>query len=391
MSVLRRQPRALVIGLCVAAMFVAAAIAHARPAQHTTEPRVLHSPAGVTEVGFLEGASYRIDVPNDWNGSLVLFYHGYAEQPVTFPIAEKLSSRELPLLQRHYAIAQSAYSQTGWALAQAYPETEELRRYFIQKFGQPHETYIAGMSMGGVLVSITLELNPKPYRGGLDLCGSVGPSYVNFEHRFALRAAFDYYFPGILPTLVPVPANFEATPAVRERVRSALHANPAAATAMRNLTGVRTDADLAWDMAYFTFVIGDLQHRSGGNPFENRDTIYSGTGPTTATDAVLNEKVRRYSATPGARIYLYRHYSPNGRLGKPMLALHTLYDPVVPPSSLTLYAQLVHGAGAGDNLVQQYVPHDGHCNITGDEVGKAFDQLVHWTHGGPLPAPGLLR
>jgi hypothetical protein len=132
------------------------------------------SPTGTTEVGLLNGTPYRIDVPEGWNHSLVVFYHGYAEHP-TFHIADRVIGQQQPFLDRHFAIAQSAYSQTGWALQQAYPETETLRRYFAKAYDAPHDTYAVGLSMGGLLVSITLELNPKPYLGGLDVCGSVGP------------------------------------------------------------------------------------------------------------------------------------------------------------------------------------------------------------------------
>ena len=48
-------------------------------------------------------------------------------------------------------------------------------------------------------------------------------------------------------------------------------------------------------------------------------------------------------------------------------------------------------AGFGQNLVQQYVKRDGHCNFSPDEVGRAFDELVIWTHGGARPVPGLLK
>ena len=152
------------------------------------EPRVLHSPVGTTEVGILNGAPYRIDVPDGWNHSLVVFYHGYAEQPVTFHLAERVISQQQPFLDRHYAILQSAYSQTGWALQQAYPETESLRRYFSKKYGAPHETYVAGLSMGGELVSITLELNPKPYVGGLeDVYKRQSPASLPALHRCRLH------------------------------------------------------------------------------------------------------------------------------------------------------------------------------------------------------------
>lgn len=361
-------------------------------AQKPQASQAIHSATGTTEVGYLNAAEYRIDVPTDWNGSLVLYYHGYAEHGATFHIAEHLHPDLETLTDRHYAVAQSAYSQPGWALQQAYPETETLRRYFEHKYGHPRETFLVGGSMGGALVMITLELNPKPYEGGLDLCGSVGPTFFSFDRRFAMRAAFDAYFPGIMGPLVPVPADFDDTSALRERILAALKSNPANATLLRNLMGLHTDANVARDISYFTFVVGDLQRRAGGNPFDNRNWIYAGTNPaSSASDIELNHTVRRYASSRKAREYLVRHYTPTGHLGRPMLAVHTVYDPLIPPPQLALYNEMVEGAGAGDRLVQQYVPRDGHCSITPEEIGHAFDELVAWTHGGPRPAPGLLH
>jgi hypothetical protein len=362
------------------------------PTPTPTHKQLLQSPAGITEVGLLGGAAYRIDIPIHWNHSLVVFYHGYALQPVTFHIAARLVGQQAPFFERHYAVIQSAFSRTGWALQQAYPETDALRRYFVKKYGQPTETYVAGGSMGGQLVAVTLEINPKPYLGGLDLCGSVGPTYVNFNHRFAMRAAFDYYFPNVMPPLVPVPASYEDTLADRDKVFDALRTNPAAAAALRNLTGLHNDANLAHDIAYWTFIVKDLQQRGGGNPFDNRNFIYSGTNPSSAADDFeLNAGVKRYAAAPQARAYLLHHYTPNGRLGRPMLALHTIYDPIVEISQLALYDNEVQAAGAGQNFVQQVVDREGHCDFTEDEIGDAFDEVVRWTHGGPRPTPGVVR
>jgi len=355
-------------------------------------PQVVQTANGVTEVGLLDGAEYRIDVPMDWNGSLVVWYHGYAEHGTTFHIGEHAPADLENFLERRYAVVQSAYSEGGWAVQQAYPETEALRHYFDHKYGHPKETYVAGGSMGGALVMITLELNPKPYVGGLDLCGAVGPTFVSFDRRFALRAAFDHYFPGVMGPLVPVPAEYDDTLAVREHVGAALKANPANAALMRELMGLHTDQQVARDIAYFTFVIADMQRRSGGNPFDNRNWIYSGANASSsAADEELNAGVKRYAANPKAREYLVHHYTPNGRLGRPMLAVHTVFDPYIPPGLLTLYSEMVEAAGESDHLVQQYVPRDGHCAITPEEIGHAFDELVAWTHGGAHPPPGLLR
>lgn len=390
----RRPILASIATLPLAAVLLLSALPlrAATPVQKPTQSRILQSPDGLTEVGLIDGAPYRIDVPTGWNHSLVVFYHGYALHPESFHIAEHLTGQQEPFFARRYAVLQSAYSKTGWALQQAYPETESLRRYFIRKYGQPRETFVAGGSMGGELVAITLELNPKPYLGGLDLCGSVGPTYLSFGNRFAMRAAFDYYFPGVMPPLVPVPADFEDTLADRDKVLAALRSDPSAATMMRNLTGLHSDLDLAHDIAYWTFIVQDMQHRGGGNPFDNRNFVYSGTSLTSsASDLELNDKVKRYASVPQARAYLMRHYTPNGHLGRPMLALHTIYDPIVQISQLGPYDREVQAAGAEDNFVQQVVDRDGHCNFTQNEIGDAFDEMVRWAHGGRRPAPGVLK
>src|SRR6202789_3248807 len=392
----RRYSIAVLAKLPLAAAMLASALAaHAGAGGGVTLPshkQVLRSPVGITEVGLLGGAAYRIDVPKNWNHSLVVFYHGFAREPVSFHIAARLDGQQLPFFERHYAVVQSAYSKTGWALEQAYPETEMLRRYFIKQYGTPRETYVTGRSMGGQLVAITLELNSKPYLGGLDLCGAVGPSYETQNQRFAMLAAFNVYFPNVMPRLVPVPSDFEDTIDDRDKVLYALRDNPVGALYMRNLTGLHTDADLAHDIAYWMFGVKDLQQRGEGNPFDNRNVVYAGTSPISAGDDFdLNARVKRYAASPQARAYLVRHYTPSGRLGRPMLALHTIYDPIVEISQLAPYDRRVQAAGAGQNLVEQIVNREGHCNFTQDEVGDAFDEMVRWAHGGPRPTPGVFE
>jgi pimeloyl-ACP methyl ester carboxylesterase len=238
----------------------------------------------------------------------------------------------------------------------------------------------------------TIERNPKPYTGVLDLCGAVGPTYEAFQRRFAWRAAFDFYFPGIMPPLVPVAAEYHETTSLRARIAAAIKANPAAATQMLNLTGLHTDEDLVRDVSYFTFVITDMQHRSGGNPFDNRDTLYVGTTPgSTLTDEALNDGVKRYGADEAARRYLVAHYTPTGKVTKPMLALHTTYDPLIPGWTLARYADMIAEAGYSDNFVQQYVHREGHCAISPKQVGESLDELTDWVRTGKKPVPGLLR
>src|SRR5215472_19057435 len=112
------------------------------------------------ELGDLNGAKFRIDVPEKWNGGLVLYCHGYSPVPGSFdnprpnPMFEAIFQ---VFLKEGYAVAQSGYSAGGWAIQEAMQDTEALRRYFSKKYGAPKETFITGHSMGGFLTMILLE------------------------------------------------------------------------------------------------------------------------------------------------------------------------------------------------------------------------------------------
>ena len=73
-----------------------------------------------------------------------------------------------------------------------------------------------------------------------------------------------------------------------------------------------------------------------------------------------------------------------------MLAVHTTYDPTVPPESVSVYADLVERNGGGRNFVQQYVKADGHCHIDGQQTAAALSELIAWKHTGVKPAGGKL-
>ena len=127
MSLLRR------VTACVG-LLSAAAFALAPGAGTDAEPEVLRTMAGTTEVGTLNDVAYRIDVPATWNHALVVFFHGYAEATVSFHATSALSDQLQPIFDRGYAVIQSGFSAPGWALAEGFPETEQLRRYFVRRY-----------------------------------------------------------------------------------------------------------------------------------------------------------------------------------------------------------------------------------------------------------------
>jgi pimeloyl-ACP methyl ester carboxylesterase len=339
-----------------------------------------------TEIGTVEGAAFRIDVPENWNHGLVMYFHGYEPKPRLFqphPPGRILQQ----VINRGYAVAQSGYSSGGWAVEEAARETESLRRYFAKKHGTPRETFVMGHSMGGLLTAMVLEQNPQPYAGGLALCGVLAPADLVMQRAFANRAAFDAFFPGTLPDVEHIPETFAMNdlPTITT-VEKALDAKQAESALIRSLADIHTNRGLADVLVFNTFVVKDLRLKAGGNPFDNRNLIYTGT----TDDNALNAKVKRYAADPQAARFLSSYYTPTGDLKRKLLALHTTYDPLVPAATAEFYDSATRRRGDGDLFVQQYVNRDGHCNITADQTGQAFDELVAWVHESKRPAPGLL-
>ena len=140
-------------------------------------------------------------------------------------------------------------------------------------------------------------------------------------------------------------------------------------------------------MSFYHAFYRELSARAGGNPIDNRNTVYSGFGPVTE----LNDAVPRYAANPQALAYVLRNYSPTGEIVDPVLAVHTTYDPGVPPGLSGFYSTATTLKESQELFVQKYVEADGHCNIAPILVGKAFDQLRGWAARGVRPQPGRLR
>ncbi len=342
--------------------------------------------AGIaSEIGTLGGVPFRIDVPRPWNGTLVVYYHGYSLQPVRFALDTPMPWLQ-PVLARGDAVIQSAYANTGWALRSALADTARLRAYFIATRGRPKRSLVLGASMGGALTALTIESDPGNYQGALVLCGALAPSWELIQRAFIMRAAFDYYFPGIFGALDPVPADYAPTPEIDRRIAAAFAAHPHRFADLRALWGVGNARDLPDVIAFATALIQRAQQQAGGNPFGNTEYVYTGT----RDDAALNAGVRRYRADPAAAAFLMRYYTPSGRLLRPMLELHDLGDPLVSASSVFAYAERVQRAGHARNFVMQYVLAAGHCVFTPTQVGAAFDELTRWIDHGTRPVPGAL-
>lgn len=347
--------------------------------------RAAEAGAPRTEIGVLGGAAYRIDVPAHWNRGLVVFFHGYQPSPERF-VPGPLPPDQRVVLARGYALIQSGYREGGWTLDQSLRDTAAVERRFEARFGKPRETLVMGLSMGGLLTVKALETRPARYAGGLALCGAIMPSDRLQRRAFAQLAALDYYEPGLLGDPTRVPADYRSDDAVTARVRTALLHDPRALHTLGVLVGSGDPGVIAGVLAFERYLVGDLERRAGGNPFATGNDLYLGTGD----DAALNAGVRRYAADPAAARWLEHHYTPTGRLTRPLLELHTLHDPLVHADVGAAYALLAQHQGAAAEFVQQYVPVAGHCTYAPADVARAFDELLEWVHHDRRPAPGPL-
>ena len=339
------------------------------------------------EFGELEGASYRIDVPDNWNGGLVIYCHGYSSNPVKLG-PKKLYPGLAPFIEQGFAIAQSGFSGGAWSIDESVKDTELLRKHFAAKNGTPKKTFLTGESLGGFLTMVIIEKNPDAYDGALALCAPlISADWFMARRVFDLRVVFDHYFPSVFPTPDTLPlAAAVKLPAIPE-VEAKLNANESAAANLRLYSGIHTNKELAFMVSFFSLMLNDLARKAGGNAFDNTNVIYAGTND----DNELNAGIVRYRSNKLAANYVRAIYRPTGRLKRPLVSLETTYDPLMPAWVVNRYVSLVEETGSESLFSQKYVAGSGHCAFPPAEVGRAFTQLREWAEKGEQPDTAARR
>src|SRR5688572_17992343 len=143
--------------------------------------------------GDIDGAAYEIALPEKWNGTLLLYSHGYRQAQAAPPDFETPSTAAEPapgwsggqkevgqaLLDQGYALAGSAYASNGWAVAEGIEAGEKLHKFFVEKVGEPDRTYVWGDSLGGLVTEVLAERNPDWVSGSAPLCGVLAGPALN--------------------------------------------------------------------------------------------------------------------------------------------------------------------------------------------------------------------
>ena len=371
--------------------------------------------------GEINGAPYRIRVPDVWNGTLLIFAHGYrdkADHPGeidnrTAEVAPN-PALEAPLLAQGFALAGSAYKDNGWAIGDAIQDTKDLAVFFRDNVAPPQRTIIVAASFGTFVGYKSMEQFGGIYDGALCLCGAGAGATRLWDSEIPLYLGYDVVF-GIPPSwgtvgevrndidfetevlakLAPELSNIANFP--KFEFLRLVAKNPG-----RGITPPPPPAFYpGWALSDFFFVTearAELQRRAGGPFVQNLDQNYTltdaekaylaGLGvPTPVVDGWLAQMNARrdIEADAAARNYVRNNTDFNGKIRHPILTVHTIVDPLLVVANESAYAELNAAKGKEELLFQTYTTGVGHCNLTGPQVLTAIGAIDLWVRTGVRP------
>ncbi len=366
----------------------------------------------------LDGANGLIQVPANWNGTLLLYSHGYTfvGNPLTASDAsDPLTSAAL--LQQGYALAGSSYSQNGWALQQAFHDQIALLDYFDATCGQPTRTIPWGDSLGGIITAGLVQLYPNRFAGAVPLCGVLAGGIGTWNQALDSAFAFNLLLAGNTLPIVHIQnpsgafAQAEqiinaAQSTVQGRARIALTSaladtpgwfNEAAPAPASNDYAAQEQNQVLWDsqvdFAFIFLARAELESRAGGNPSWNIgvdyraqlqksvdrsevEALYKQAGLNLNQDLRALNSAPRISPDPKAVEYLNKNITFDGDLDIPVLTMHTTGDGLVVNENEQTYASVTREAGDSSLLRQVFVDRAGHCTFTPAENLVALQTLI---------------
>lgn len=372
--------------------------------------------------GEIDGARYRVMVPDRWNGTLLLWSHGaFASPPAAIPLTNRPET-EAYLLSEGYALGASLFrTPVGWSAEDGLRDQVALLDWFAREVGPPRRTISAGASIGGATSLVLAEHNPGRFDGALSLCGATagGAAYWNsgLDVVFALSVLL-----GVDIDLVKA-ADPAANEARLAEAITAASADPAArprlalAAALADVPGwfdptaprpASVDEQVEWAGVWLrhfrVWAAGparaDLERWAGGNPSWNVgvdyrrvlarsderalvSAAYAAAGLDLEADLDRLAAAPRVAPEPRAVAYLARTSLPVGRTPWPVLTVHNAGDGLLPASNGTAYADRVRQP---ERLRRYEVDRAGHCTVSAAEEVVAFRTLLDRVGTGRWPA-----
>lgn len=340
-------------------------------------------------VGELNGAAYEIVMPETWNGSLLLYSHGYRPAQPFPPNFDAVVTTAPPvpgwdsgdqalgesLLERGYALAGSAYAKNGWAVEDGVLAGEELYAFFTEQVGTPKRVYVWGDSMGGLVTQTLAERHPEWVDGAAPLCGVMAGLVPNIglalDTTYGIQqliypemkvAEFESYeqalasWEGAASRLIES-ARAQDTDAIASilTVAAIVDAPPQTFTydgssLVSTVSG--TIESLLTAVAYGTVGRFEIEQRFGGNVVGNvgseyasrideteRETIdaIGGDGAAARNTAILDAGMRIEADPAAEAAALERGGNPSGAVQVPTITMHTRADSLVIAQNQTFF------------------------------------------------------
>ncbi|MEM1111596.1 MAG: hypothetical protein AAGI11_06790 [Pseudomonadota bacterium] len=343
------------------------------------------------------GSLIKIEVPDDWNGSLVIYNHGLDLDPAPQPVSlGPLSARQLA---QGYAVAASSYSQNGWALFNTRRDLEAMMEVFRAEFGEPEEVFVHGISLGGIVTAQAWEAaDIGNVVGAYPACGAMSGSRI-WDGAIDVRLSYDVICSQVEGAKIPggargFPERFTERPDATTELTSALQAcfgifaapDQRSAEQQARLDQFVENAGIpvsfvTIDVGFATLTLSDLIF----DPTKLDGKRGLGNVGVTYRDPEIDATIRRVSPRPGAQKKLERKYELRGRAGKTkVLSTHTSGDGLLPVGVQGVLAEIVPA-----NQLTVAIVDEGevatHCGYTEAELVAGWDVLRAWTAGGPQP------
>jgi pimeloyl-ACP methyl ester carboxylesterase len=163
----------VVLALALLMLFACFTPAYATPA-NTTHGTTPYGMGYAQVTGKLGDAAYIIQIPETWNGMLIVAcpWYQYPKDATELYSHLKYDPIAQVLLSMGYAFACSNYGATGWPITEAVIRIHQLTQYVVGKYHVPGKVFVMGGSMGGCVAILVGEKYPELYSGVLDLCGA---------------------------------------------------------------------------------------------------------------------------------------------------------------------------------------------------------------------------
>lgn len=327
---------------------------------------------------------YAFVVPDDWNGELVLYAHGFIDSGVPFALPVKDNAPEIRdrIVGMGFAWAYCSYRENGLAVKDGAWATRILKNKFAATVkSKPSYTWLIGHSMGGLIGVELAETHAREYDGIVTIAGMIGGTKAQLDYVGHVRVLFDIFYPGVLPgSVCEAPENIDLNLDVIYPVMGAIQADPnglgiisrMAQTPLPGRDGSEIAESLITALVFSFRGLPDVLERTGGAcPFDNMDTdyaaIYPGLLPQEVID-MINAAVQRHDRSIATDELFERYYEPSGRLTIPMIAVHNEFDPVVPLFAQALYAAKVEAMGYGHNLETRVITRYAHTDFPAVEA-----------------------